>query len=163
MPTLPVASLPIQRCLSSRSISARVRKKSPPLQPARAEPIRRRARAGNERRAPENRIGSIAGILIPSGAPTTTAAGGCPLTLFRSAAIAGLVGVAVDPDNGKDQGGPHAIARCAIHAVIQAPRSRIRREIDDGAHFRSLWSPPAHDFAGGLPLLRTACGYRVFN
>src|SRR5436190_14780269 len=132
MPTLPVTSLPIQRCMSSLRMSERVRKKSPPLQPARAEPIRTRARAGNERRAPENRIGSIAGILIPSGAPTTTAARGC--SLFRSAVIAALVGVTVDPDNRKDQDGPHAIARCAIHAVIQATRSRIRREIDDGAH-----------------------------
>jgi len=77
-----------------------------------------------------------------SGAPTATAAWGSPL--LRSATAASLVRlVAVDADYGKDQDGPHAIARCAIHAVIQTPRSRIRRKIDDGTHFHSLWWPPA--------------------
>jgi hypothetical protein len=64
-----------------------------------------------------------------SGAPTATATGGC--TFFRSAPIA-LVARALDPDNGKDQYGSHAIARSAIHA--RPPRSRIRRKFNDGAH-----------------------------
>jgi len=36
-----------------------------------------------------------------SGAPTATATGGG--TFFRTTPAAGLVGVALDPDNGKDQ------------------------------------------------------------
>jgi hypothetical protein len=43
-------------------------------------------------------------------APTATAARSC--TFFRAAAIAGLI--AFDPDDGKDQDGPHAFAWRAI-------------------------------------------------
>jgi hypothetical protein len=49
-----------------------------------------------------------------SGAPTAAASGCC--TFFRATPVAGLVGVAFNPDNGKDQYGSEAIARSAIHA-----------------------------------------------
>jgi len=65
-----------------------------------------------------------------SGAPTATATGCC--TFFRSAPTAGVVGFAVDPDNGKDQQGSQPLAWRAIHA--RPPRSRIRRKFNDGAH-----------------------------
>jgi hypothetical protein len=64
-----------------------------------------------------------------SGSPTATATGGC--TFFRAAPTA-LVVRTLDPDNGKDQYGSHAIARSAIHA--RPPRSRICRKFNDGAH-----------------------------
>jgi hypothetical protein len=48
-----------------------------------------------------------------SGAPTATAAGG--RTFFRSAATAGFIGVAFDPDDGEDQDDPHAFAWSPIH------------------------------------------------
>jgi hypothetical protein len=48
-----------------------------------------------------------------SGAPTATAAWG--RTFFRSAATAGLIGLALDPDDGEDQDDPHAFAWSAIH------------------------------------------------
>jgi hypothetical protein len=67
-----------------------------------------------------------------SGAPTATATGGC--TFFRSTPAAGLDGFAFDPDNGKDQYGSQAIAWSADHGSAQPPRSRIRREFNDGAH-----------------------------
>jgi hypothetical protein len=49
-----------------------------------------------------------------SGAPAA-AASGCR-TFFRPASVAGLVGGAFNPDNGKDQYGSEAIAWSAIHA-----------------------------------------------
>jgi hypothetical protein len=45
-------------------------------------------------------------------APTATAAGSG--AFFRPAATAGFIGVAFDPDDGKDQDGPHASAWRAI-------------------------------------------------
>jgi len=48
-----------------------------------------------------------------SGAPAA-AASGCR-TFFRPASVAGI-GVAFNPDNGKDQYGSEAIAWSAIHA-----------------------------------------------
>jgi hypothetical protein len=79
-----------------------------------------------------------------SGAPTATATGRC--TFFRSAPTAGFVGVAFDPDNGKDQYGSKAIAWSAIQA--QPPRSRIRREFNDGAHVPFSLVAARHDLAG---------------
>jgi hypothetical protein len=35
--------------------------------------------------------------------------------LFRTAAAAGFIGLAVDPDDGKNQDGAHAIARSGVH------------------------------------------------
>ena len=49
-----------------------------------------------------------------SGAPAATAAWG--RTFLRPASVAGLVGVAFNPDNGKDQYGSKAFAWSAIHA-----------------------------------------------
>ena len=43
-PMLPVASAPIQRCMSSLRMSARVRPKSPPLQPPSVAPHKQHAR-----------------------------------------------------------------------------------------------------------------------
>jgi hypothetical protein len=86
-----------------------------------------------------------------SGTPTATAAGCC--TLFRSMPTAGLVGLAFDPDNRKDQHGPHAIAHGATHCRARPPRSRIRREFNDGAHLpRSLSLPRGRDLAGDMPI-----------
>jgi hypothetical protein len=67
-------------------------------------------------------------------ASTATAAGSG--TLFRTAAAAGLVGRAFDPDDGQDQDGCHAYAWSAIHGRARPPRSRIRRKIDDGTHVK---------------------------
>jgi hypothetical protein len=47
-----------------------------------------------------------------SGASTATAARG--RAFFRSAAAAGLIGFALDPDNGEDQNDTHALAWSAI-------------------------------------------------
>jgi hypothetical protein len=47
-----------------------------------------------------------------SGAPPTPTARG--RTRFRSAAAAGFVDLALDPDNGKDHDGRHAFAWSAI-------------------------------------------------
>jgi hypothetical protein len=49
-----------------------------------------------------------------SGAPAAAASG--RRTFFRPASVAGLVGIAFNPDNGKDQYGSQAIAWSAIHA-----------------------------------------------
>jgi len=55
-----------------------------------------------------DRMAQLRHFKIPlSGAPTATATGGC--TFFRSASAV-LVGWTLDPDNGKDQYGSHAIA-----------------------------------------------------
>ena len=68
---------------------------------------------GYEHRPRESGSEDVAGILIPtSGCADDDGVRGCPL--LRSAATAGLVGVAVDPDDRKDQDGPQAIARSAI-------------------------------------------------
>ena len=69
-------------------------------------------------------------------APATTAAG--RRTLFRSAAPAGFIGFAFDPDNGKDQDRSHVFARSAIHGWAQPARCRLRRKFNDGAHVNSL-------------------------
>src|SRR5262249_52780312 len=82
----------------------------------------------------------------PSGAPTETATRRC--TFCRPAPAIGLVGHALDPDNGKDQNSPHAIARSATRA--RPPRSRIRREFNDGAHFCSLCLPRGDDLRGDV-------------
>jgi hypothetical protein len=65
-------------------------------------------------------------------APTATATRG--RTLFRSAAVAGFIAFAFDPDDGKDQDGPHAFAWRTIHGWARPPRRRIRRKFNDGAH-----------------------------
>jgi hypothetical protein len=49
-----------------------------------------------------------------------------------SAPAARPIGFAVDPDNGEDQYGSHAIAWSAIQA--RPSRSRIRRKFNDAAH-----------------------------
>lgn len=54
-------------------------------------------------------------------------------TLFRSAAAAGLLGFAFDPDDGEDQDGPHG---SADYGWAQPPRGRIRRKFNDGAHIK---------------------------
>jgi hypothetical protein len=75
-----------------------------------------------------------------SGAPTATATRG--RTFFRTAATAGLVGLAFDPDDGEDQDNPHAFACSAIRGWAQPPRSRIRWKFNDGAHAETLlWLP----------------------
>src|SRR6266404_7678093 len=67
-----------------------------------------------------------------SAAATATTTG-CR-AFFRSAPTAGAIGFAFDPDNGEDQYGSEAIACSATHGCAQPPRSRIRREFNDGAH-----------------------------
>jgi hypothetical protein len=74
-----------------------------------------------------------------SGAPTATATGRG--ARFRPAPTAGPAGFAFDTDNGKDHHGTQAIAWSAIGSHDPAPRCRIRRKFDDGAHFCSLWWP----------------------
>jgi len=56
---------------------------------------------------------------------------------------AGVHGIALDPDDGKDQDRSHAFATSAIRSWSQPPRRRICRKINDGPHIGSLWLPPA--------------------
>jgi len=76
------------------------------------------------------------------GVSAATAAASGGRSLFRPAAVAGLVGFAFDADDGKDQDGA-CFARTAIDAWgLDAkglpPRSRIRRKFNDGAHNKTL-------------------------
>src|SRR5262249_25754565 len=83
--------------------------------------------------------GNVSGMtrcLSLSATAATAARGGA---LFRTAAVARLVAVALDADDGEDQDGPHAAVRRADHAWAQPPRGGICRKIDDGPHARSLW------------------------
>src|SRR6516165_7768081 len=64
-------------------------------------------------------------------APATAAARSG--TLFRSSTATGFLGLALDPDDGKDQDDSHAFARDAIDAS-QPARWRICRKFNDGAH-----------------------------
>jgi hypothetical protein len=60
------------------------------------------------------RIGSnVTGIFYVRLASATAATRG--RTLFRSAATAAFIALAFDPDDGKDQDGPHSLAGSAIH------------------------------------------------
>jgi hypothetical protein len=91
-----------------------------------------------------------------SGASTpATARGG---TLFRSTAAAGFVGLAFDPDDRKDQDGPHAFAWGAIHNGAQPPRGRIRWKVNDGAHVKLFLVAAPTRFAGDMPSLRSGHG-----
>src|ERR1700733_15902706 len=97
--------------MSSLRKSSRVRPKSPPLQPPSATLATSNVKTAVEHRICRLvRIGKhVSGISkCPVSAPTATAARG--RTLFRSASAAGFVGLALDPDDGKDQDGPHAFA-----------------------------------------------------
>jgi hypothetical protein len=67
-------------------------------------------------------------------ASTATAAGSG--TFFRSAAAAGFIAFAFDPDDRKDQDGRHAFAWSATHGWAQPSRNRIRRKFDDGGHIK---------------------------
>jgi hypothetical protein len=77
-----------------------------------------------------------------SAPAATTAWGGA---FFRSAATVGSIGLAFDPDDGKDQQGSHVFAGSAIHGYARPPRRRIRRKFNDGAHIQliSLVTAPA--------------------
>jgi hypothetical protein len=78
---------------------------------------------------------------------------------FRSAAIAGFVGLAFDPDDGKDQDRPHAFAWYAIQRWAQPPRRRIRRKFNDGAHIELISLVPlGRDLAGDMPSLKSGRG-----
>jgi hypothetical protein len=74
-----------------------------------------------------------------SGTPTATAPGSG--ARFRPARTTGPAGFAFDTDNRKNHHGSQAIACNAICRDDPAPRCRIRRKFDDGAHFCSLWLP----------------------
>jgi hypothetical protein len=64
-------------------------------------------------------------------------------TLFRPATTAGFVGLALDPDDGKNQNSTHAFARSAVHGWAQPPRCRIRRKFNNNAHAKfSLVAAP---------------------
>jgi hypothetical protein len=72
---------------------------------------------------------------------TTTAA--WRRALFRPATTAGFIGLALDPDDRKNQDGAHAFARRAIHGWAQPPRCRIRRKCNNSAHAKfSLVAAP---------------------
>ena len=112
-PTLPVASAPSQRCMSSLRMSARVRPKSPPLQPPSA-----RRTACSQRDGSANRSSGSEGTspACRASCDQERARRRRPRrrSLFRSAAVAGFVGVTLDPDDGQDQDGSHAFAWSAI-------------------------------------------------
>src|ERR1700736_1736513 len=127
---LEVASAPSQRCMSSLTKSARVRPKSPPLQAPSVTPARSSARAGDMHRI-ELRVSGMSNCLLL--APAATSPRSRPL--FRTAAAAGFIGLAVDPDHGKYQDGAHAIARSGIYRRARPAR---RRKINDSPHVSSL-------------------------
>jgi hypothetical protein len=58
--------------------------------------------------------------------------------------------MALDPDDRKDQDSPHTFAR-GDHGCSQPARSRIRRKLDDGAHF-NLSAPHAPNGVGAATL-----------
>jgi len=66
-------------------------------------------------------------------APAATSSRSRPL--FRAAATAGFIGLAVDPDGGKNQDGTHTLTRSGIHRGARPPR---RRKINDNPHVSSL-------------------------
>jgi hypothetical protein len=76
----------------------------------------------------------------------------CPL--FWPAATVGFVGMAFDPDHGKNQDGGRALTRGDTHGSAQPARSRIRGKFNDGAHV-NLSAPLRHNLAGAASL-RTA-------
>src|SRR3954454_9488994 len=72
-----------------------------------------------------------------ANASTSTPATTVRLALFRPAVAAASAAVALDAHDGKDQDGGHASIGSAMHGDPEAPGRRIRREFDDGRHFRS--------------------------
>jgi hypothetical protein len=86
-----------------------------------------------------------------SGTCPAAAAATRRCSLFRPAATIGFIGMALDPDHGKNQDCGRAVARGDTHGSAQPARSRIRRKFNDGAHV-DLSAPLRHNLAGAATL-----------
>jgi hypothetical protein len=112
--------------MSSLRKSARVRPKSPPLQPVSAAPIENKISTDEK-----HRIASHCGMPIFPANLTAAATATIRCALGRTIAAAGLVGLAFDPNDGKDQNGPRAFERSDMHPRVRLPR---RRKFNDRPH-----------------------------
>jgi hypothetical protein len=70
---------------------------------------------------------------VSASPPTTTGR----LALFRPAVAAASAALALDAHDGENQDGCRALVGSAMHGDPETPGRRIRREFDDGHHFRS--------------------------
>jgi hypothetical protein len=85
----------------------------------------------------EHRIGLHGSDMDVANASASTPAATGRLTLFRPTVPAASVALALDAHDGKNQDGCQAFVGSAMHGDPEAPGRRIRREFDDGRHFRS--------------------------
>jgi hypothetical protein len=88
---------------------------------------------------------------LMSGTSPAAAAAARRCSLFWPAATTGFIGMAFDPDHGKNQDGGRASARGDTHGSAQLARSRIRWKFNDGAHV-NLSAPLRHNLAGAASL-----------
>jgi hypothetical protein len=59
------------------------------------------------------------------------------LALFRAAVAAAAAALTLDAHGGENQDGCRALMGSAVHGDPETPGRRIRREFDDGRHFKS--------------------------